>query len=82
MTGSTNTNGRALITGASAGLGAELRDSCGSGSLVLVARREERLRELADRLIEEFGVQADVIVADLADPVAPQGIAGTCAQNG
>ena len=41
---------------------------------MLVARREERLRELADRLIEEFGVQADVIVADLADPVAPQAL--------
>ena len=49
---------------------------------MLVARREERLRELADRLNEEFGVQADVIVADLADPEAPQRIADTCAQNG
>ena len=84
MTGSTNISGRALITGASAGLGAEFaRQLAARGSnLVLVARREERLRELADRLIEEFGVQADVIVADLADPVAPQGIADTCAQNG
>ena len=49
---------------------------------MLVARREERLRKLADKLNEEFGVQADVIVADLADPAAPQRIAATCAQNG
>ena len=84
MTGSTNINGRALITGASAGLGAEFaRQLAARGSsLVLVARREERLRELADRLIEEFGVKADVIIADLADPAAPHHIADTCAQNG
>lgn len=57
---------RALVTGASAGLGdAFARQLAARGvELVLVARREQRLRELADTL----PVPCEVIVADLADP--------------
>tara|TARA_Y100000994_G_scaffold160494_1_gene131722 strand:+ start:327 stop:1055 length:729 start_codon:yes stop_codon:yes gene_type:complete len=36
--------------------------------LILVARREELLRELAESLVVEHGCKADVLVADLADP--------------
>ncbi len=56
------------MTGASAGIGAaiatELADR-GHG-VTLVARREERLRDLASEL-EEKGVRAEVIGADLVD---------------
>ena len=74
---------RALITGASAGLGAEFaRQLAAIGKdLVLVARREERLRELADQLNREYGVHTEIIVADLGDPTAPQLIADTCCQR-
>jgi short-subunit dehydrogenase len=58
-----------LITGASAGIGAELaRQLAGRGhNVVLVARREQRLRELAEQLRLMHGVHADVELCDLAD---------------
>lgn len=63
----------ALITGASAGIGqafARLLAEQGY-SLVIVARREERLRELAGELEHSFGVSVIPLTADLADPNAP-----------
>jgi len=58
----------ALITGASAGLGAEFaRQLAGRGAdLVLVARSRERLEGLAADLRAAYGVRADVLVADLS----------------
>jgi short-subunit dehydrogenase len=57
-----------LITGASSGIGAELaRGLAARGhGVTLVARREERLRELAAELTEAHGVRADVIAADVS----------------
>ncbi len=63
----------ALITGASAGIGRELARLCARDGhdVVLVARGEDRLRDLADELERAYGVSARVIAEDLADPGAP-----------
>ena len=62
------TGGRALVTGASGGLGAEYAEQLAARGhdLVLTARNESRLNDLAKRLREEYGVEVDVLVADLA----------------
>jgi len=71
--GSSAAGSTALITGASAGLGAEFaRQLAAKGNdLVLVARRGERLAALAQELAATYGVQAHVLVADLQSPQAP-----------
>ncbi|MFE9633461.1 SDR family NAD(P)-dependent oxidoreductase [Streptomyces sp. NPDC006463] len=62
----------ALITGASAGLGVEFaRQWAERGAdVVLVARRLDRLEELATSLEKRYGVNAHAIAADLARPGA------------
>jgi len=62
----------ALVTGASSGLGVDFsRELAARGcNCVLVARREGRLRELAEELARETGVKVEVVVADLSVPEA------------
>ena len=61
-------NKTALITGASSGIGAEFarvlaRKGC---DLILVARREDKLCALADKLSAQHGIGTHVIARDLA----------------
>jgi short-subunit dehydrogenase len=66
--GRVSDNKTALITGASSGIGLELaRDSY---YLVLVARSENRLRELADELQQAHCIQVTVLAQDLSLPNA------------
>jgi uncharacterized protein len=71
----------AVVTGASSGIGAEFaRLLAGEGyNLTLVARRAERLRDLAGELERRHGVRADVAVHDLTDPEQRAGLARTVA---
>ena len=59
-----------LITGASAGIGAEFaRQYAARGwDVALTARRAERLKTLANDLKIEYGTQAYLIAQDLAAP--------------
>lgn len=64
--------GTALITGASSGLGVEFarRFAARGSNLVLVARRAEKLEELAAELRATANVEIEVLPADLGVPGA------------
>jgi len=66
----------ALITGASAGIGAELATvfAAHGFQVALVARNAKRLHALAKVLQERHGASAHVIASDLAKPGAPETI--------
>jgi len=63
-----------LITGASSGIGLEFAKlfAADGSRLILTARSEDRLNELAATMREEHGVEVLVFPENLADPDAPQ----------
>ncbi|HEV2037225.1 MAG TPA: SDR family NAD(P)-dependent oxidoreductase, partial [Candidatus Eremiobacteraceae bacterium] len=65
---------RALVTGASSGLGADFaREFARRGShLVIVARRTDQLDALAAEIRQQHHVEVDVVGADLSLPTAAQ----------
>ncbi len=70
-------NGKtALVTGASSGIGKEIALQLASRgmNLVITARNEEKLQEVAGSIREKYGVNLDVriIPGDLIDPATPK----------
>jgi short-subunit dehydrogenase len=68
----------ALVTGASSGIGAELahRFAADGSDVVLVARRADRLREVAAKLASTYDVAATPVRADLAVDGAAEALYG------
>jgi len=68
---------RAVVTGASQGIGEALATELAARghSLIVTARRGEVLTDLAARLTERYGVTVEVRAVDLADPVARTALA-------
>ena len=69
----------ALITGASAGIGAAFAQQLAARQtdLVLVARSQDKLQKLAHSLQHQHQIQVDIIVQDLTAPDAAETIVQT-----
>ena len=77
------TKNYALITGSTAGIGLDIAQELASRghNILLTARREDRLKAIAEKLTLDHGVHADFIAADLSEPSAPGKIFNFCDSN-
>ena len=69
-------NKTALVTGASSGIGLEFAREFAKNTIdvVLVARNEARLNEIAKELSTTYGIRTYVMATDLSKPDAAAGI--------
>jgi short-subunit dehydrogenase len=74
---------RALVTGASTGLGAVFATALARQQydLLIVARSRERLEALAERLRHSDGIAVEVMVADLTQPLALRAVEARAAAD-
>jgi hypothetical protein len=74
----------ALITGASAGIGAAFAQELATRqtNLVLVARSQNKLQQLASELQEQYKIQVDFIVQDLTAPTSAKDVFEAVTQKG
>lgn len=75
---------RVLITGASSGIGKEFAYSFGSRGfdLVLVARRQDELNKIKNRLEEDYNILVDTIVCDLSEKESSKYVYESCKSKG
>ncbi|WP_281885070.1 SDR family oxidoreductase [Paenibacillus sp. YYML68] len=73
-----------LITGASSGIGEVFaHELAAKGShLILTARSESKLNDLAQKLSKKHGIQTEVIVSDLSQAGAPAELYQACIERG
>ena len=74
----------ALITGASAGIGEAFAEvfAAHGFDLVITARREDRLRIVAERIAQQYAVRVQAIASDLARHDAPERLCAELAARG
>lgn len=74
----------ALVTGASSGIGAAIATQLAQRGhhVILVARREARLRELSAEIERSHGTRATPLACDLADPEARSALPARVAELG
>jgi short-subunit dehydrogenase len=72
-----------VVTGASSGIGEEFaRQLAARGhGVFVVARREDRLRELASGIERDYGVRAEFAAVDLGDPADRRSLPGLVARR-
>ncbi|MDH0032215.1 MULTISPECIES: SDR family oxidoreductase [unclassified Acinetobacter] len=63
-----NKHSKALVTGASSGIGAVYADRLAKRGydLILVARDQSRLKQIAQKIQQQYGVQVEVMAVDLS----------------
>jgi short-subunit dehydrogenase len=72
----------AVVTGASSGIGAVFAEVLAARGmdLIVIARRQDRLEALANKVRDDSGATARIIVADLTDQEALRTVEAALAQ--
>ncbi|MFM7205843.1 MAG: SDR family NAD(P)-dependent oxidoreductase [Planctomycetaceae bacterium] len=73
-----------LVTGASSGIGVEFARQLAARGMhcVLVARREDRLRTVAEELEATHGIRCEIVPADLSQPHAGRNLIAEVSRRG